>query len=398
MTAALRDLSARVEAESRKQPTTPFADRLFRFHWPLLALATIISGIGLFNQYVVGQNTLDNFFPSQLLRVGLGFTGFLIVSLLDIRLFRRLAILGVLSTLGLLILVSFAGETFNESTRWIKIGSFTLQPSEIAQVALVVFLAAYFDDRSYSQLSNPLWLFVPFVVTGTMAFLIFQQPDLGTTLKLVFLSGLMIVCAGVRWSFIVPTLLIIGVLGFIVSLWPERFLKPYQLDRLFCFALSDTDIERLVDASPCDQPRQARIAIGAAGVWGHGPFQAPQLESLVIYEPYNDMILAVHAEQFGLAGTLILLTLVGSLVFTGFGVAYSCKSHFTRLMALGATLNFGLYVTINLMMVLSLLPVVGMPFALLSQGGTVTVFTWVSLGLINNAWIHRHLVFSEEDE
>lgn len=397
MTAALRHLSERSEAESRRRPTTPFADRLFRFNWPLLVLAFVISGIGLFNQYVVGQNTPDDFFAGQALRVGLGFVGFLIVSLIDIRLLRRLALFGAITALGLLIVVAFVGETFNESTRWIKVGSFTLQPSEIAQVALIVFLAAYLDDRTHAQMGNPLWLVPPILMIGAMAFLIFQQPDLGTTIKLLVLCGLMILCSGIRWWLIALTLALIGGAVSVIFVWPDQFLKPYQIERLTCFTSSDAEIERLADASPCDQPRQARIAIGAAGVWGHGPLQAPQLESLIIYEPYNDMILAVHAEQFGLVGTFVLLALVTCLIFLGFGVASVCQAQFTRLLALGAALNFGLYVTINLMMVLSLLPVVGMPFALLSQGGTVTVFTWVSLGLINNAWINRHLVFSAED-
>ena len=144
--------------------------------------------------------------------------------------------------------------------------------------------------------------------------------------------------------------------------------------------------------NPCDQIERARVAIGAAGFWGHGVLEAPQVFSKIIYEPENDLILAVHAEQFGLVGTFALLGLVATLVYLGFGVALMCRSQFARLLAMGAAVNFGLYATINTMMVLSMLPVVGMPFALMSQGGTVTVFTWIGLGLINNAWINRDLV------
>lgn len=398
MTAALRALGDRAEADARKRPGTPFSDRLFRFNWLLLTLGLIISGIGLLNQYTVAINTPDDFFGGHLLRIGLGFVGFLLVSLLDIRFIRLAAFAGVVVAFALLLYVQFFGLTLNQSTRWISIGNFTLQPSEFAQVALVVFLATYFDARSPEQLGNPLWLVPPALVIGAIAYLIFEQPDLGTTLKLLILTGLVTLCAGVRWWLVIPVLaLVVGLVAAVLT-WPDRFLKPYQVDRVTCFLQTDAEIEALGEDSPCDQPLRARVAIGAAGIWGHGVLKAPQLESLIIYEPYNDMILAVHAEQFGLVGTLGLLLLVGAVIYLGFIIALSCRSQFARLLALGASLNFGLYATINLLMVLSLLPVVGMPFALLSQGGTVTLSVWASLGLINNAWINRHLTFSEADE
>ena len=398
MTAALRALGDWAEAEARKRPGTPFASRLFRFNWLLLTLGLLLSGLGLLNQYTVALNTPDDFFYGHMLRLALGFLGFLLISLLDIRFIRLAAFAGVLLVFGLLVYVQFFGLTLNQSTRWISLGRFTLQPSEIAQVALIVFLAAYFDARSPAQLGNLLWLLPPALVVGAIAYLIFQQPDLGTTLKLLILVGLITFCAGLRWWLVISVTALTAGLVAAVLTWPDRFLKPYQMDRVTCFLLSDVQIEALGEDSPCDQPRLARVAIGAAGIWGHGVLNAPQLESLIIYEPYNDMILAVHAEQFGLVGTLGLLVLVGSLIYLGFIVALSCRSQFARLMALGASLNFALYATINLLMVLSFLPVVGMPFAFLSQGGTVTLSVWVSLGLINNAWINRHLLFSPADE
>ena len=338
MTAALRELGAWAEAEDRKLPGTPFAQRLFRFNWFLLALGLALSGIGVFNQYTVAIYTEDDFVQGHLLRLGLGFLGFLVVSLLDARLLRRLAWAGAIGALILLLLVPFFGEEFNQSKRWLAfpIGNFTLQPSEIAQVALIVFLAAYLDGRSHAQMGNPLWLIPPAILIGVMAYLIFDQPDLGTTIKLVLLMALMTLCSGIRWWFIAAVMVVISGVGLVMYQWPEQFLKPYQIDRLTCFVLTDAEIESLADTSPCDQPRQARIAIGGAGVFGHGPLVAPQLESLIIYEPYNDMILAVHAEQFGLVGTLALLGLVAGAVFLGFAVALSCRGQFTRLLALGA--------------------------------------------------------------
>ena len=398
MTAVLRDFNAWVELEDRRLPTTTFSERLNRFNWPLLALVLAVSGVGLFNQYVVGQTTPNNFFWEHLLHMVVGLVAFVFVSLIDVRLLRQLAFLGAVVALILLLIVQNFGLEFNQSTRWMRVGSFTLQPSEIAQVALVVYLASYLENRSHEQLGNPLWLIPPALIIGSMAYLIFEQPDLGTTLKLLLLMGLMILCSGIRWWFVILIGLLIVGLGAVLIRWPDQFLKPYQIDRLTCFVLDDSEIELLADASPCDQPRQARIAIGGAGIWGHGPLEAPQLQSLIIYEPYNDMILAVHAEQFGLAGTLALLALIATLVLFGFGVAVSCRAQFTRFLALGAAINFGLYATINFMMVLSLLPVVGMPLALMSKGGTVTVIVWASFGLINSAWINRHLTLETDDQ
>lgn len=401
MTAALRELNAAAERQERKKPGTPFAERLFRFNWLLLALGLAVSGIGLFNLYVVGVTTGDgwsSFAQGHAQRLMVGFAAFLIVSLLDIRFLRFMAFLGALSALGLLVYVHFFGVSYNTvAQRWMDLGPISLQPSEIAQVALIVFLAAYWDGRSYRQMGNPLWLIPPLVLIAIAAYLIYEQPDLGTTLKLLMLMGLMTFCAGVRWWLALLVLaLIIGAVWFIVRA-PEQYLKPYQVDRVTCFTLTEDEIAARGGETACDQPRQARIAIGGAGIWGHGVLEAPQVKSLIIYEPYNDMILAVHAEQFGLVGTVGLLMLVAAVVLLGFFVALVAKNQFCRLLAMGAAINFGLYATINVMMVLSLLPVVGMPFALMSQGGTVTVFTWVGLGLINNAWINRNLILSPHD-
>ena len=398
MTAALRQLSAQADADRRKRPGTPFAERLFRFNWLLLALAITISGIGLFNQYVIAVSTSRNFFDQQLMFVSIGLIGFVLTSLFDLRWLRLLAPLGLLVALGLLIWVDQYGVAFNESQRWIKIGSYTIQPSEMVQLALVIGLAAYFDWLSRRLTGNPMSLLPVCLILGAFAYFIFTQPDLGTTLKLLALSALMIFCAGVRWWLVVLGLVCVAAVFWLAWTYQETFLQPYQIARLTCYLLSDAEISELGSNSPCFQPHQARIAIGGAGIFGHGAMIAPQLESLTIYEPYNDMILAVHAEQFGFIGVIFLLSLVATLVYFGFAVASQCRSQFARLIALGATVNFGLYATINVMMVLSMLPVVGMPFALMSQGGTVTVFTWIGLGLINNAWINRHLVLTPHDQ
>ena len=170
----------------------------------------------------------------------------------------------------LLIIVQAYGVEFNQSTRWIRLGSFTLQPSEIAQVALVFYLASYLENRSHEQLGNPLWLIPPGLLIGAMAYLIFIQPDLGTTLKLLILMGLMTLCSGIRWWFIgLVTLAIVG-LGLVFIQWPDQFLKPYQIDRLTCFMLDDQEIERLTDTSPCDQPRLSPYCHrrgGGLGAW-----------------------------------------------------------------------------------------------------------------------------------
>ena len=409
MTAALRTLSAQAAADRRKRPGTPFAERLFRFNWLLLALAAAISGIGLYNLYVVGlaqDGGWDTHAAGHLNRLIVGFIAFLIVSLLDIRFMRIMAFTGLVFALALLIYVRINGVDYGTGARrWIDLGPISLQPSEIAQIAMIVFIAAYLDARSHASLANPLWLIPPLFGLAIAGFLILRQPDLGTTLKMFILVGLMFFCAGVRWWLIALVALVIAGAAYIMLLDPPRYFEDYQVSRLTCFLgiemseyYSADEIAAFRFENPCDQTERARVAIGAAGFWGHGVLEAPQVFSKIIYEPENDLILAVHAEQFGLVGTLALLALVISLVGLGFGVAFMCNSQFARLLAMGAALNFGLYATINVMMVLSMLPVVGMPFALMSQGGTVTVFTWIGLGLINNAWINRDLILTPHDQ
>jgi rod shape determining protein RodA len=304
----------------------------------------------------------------------------LVVALLDLRLWYRwaYAIYGV-ALLGL-IGVEIAGQISMGAQRWIDLGLFQLQPSEVMKIALVLALARYFHSAYLEDVGRPLHLILPAALVLVPAALVLKQPDLGTAVMLLAGAGALFFLAGVRWWKF--ALLIGGALAALPIIWQQ--LHDYQKQRVMTFLDPERD-----PLGTGYHIIQSKIAFGSGGVWGKGFLQGTQSQLSFLPEKQTDFVFNMLAEEAGLVGALGLLLLLMVLSAYGFVFALRARSQFGRLLAMGIATTFFLYVVINVAMVTGLIPVVGVPLPLISYGGTAMMTVLVGFGLMLGVDIHR---------
>jgi rod shape determining protein RodA len=264
--------------------------------------------------------------------------------------------------------------------RWVDLGVLQLQPSELMKIALVLALARYFHTVSLDDVRRPFYLLPPLALVLAPAGLVLRQPDLGTAIMLVMVGGIVFFMAGVRlWKFAV---VILATGGAVPIAW--NFLHDYQKNRILTFLSPEND-----PLGAGYHILQSKIALGSGGMFGKGFLQGTQSHLNFLPEKQTDFIFTMLAEEFGMVGGLLLLSLYLLLFVYGYAIAFRSRNHFGRLLALGLTANLFLYVFINIAMVMGLVPVVGVPLPLISYGGSVMMTAMISLGLISSVSIHR---------
>jgi len=263
------------------------------------------------------------------------------------------------------------------------LGYFNLQPSELMKIALVLALARYFHGLNMEDVARPTRLLVPLVMVFAPAALVLRQPDLGTALMLVMASGAIFFVAGVRlWKF---GLIIVS--GMVAAPVGWQFLHEYQKQRILTFLNPEAD-----PLGAGYHIIQSKIALGSGGMMGKGFMQGTQGHLNFLPEMQTDFIFTMLAEEFGLVGGLGLLALYSLLLAFGAIIAMRAYSQFGRLVAMGVTVTFFLYVFINIAMVMGLIPVVGVPLPLISYGGTAMMTLLIGFGLLIGVWVHRDVI------
>jgi rod shape determining protein RodA len=284
------------------------------------------------------------------------------------------------AALGGLIAVEAIGQVSMGAQRWIDLGVFQLQPSEVMKIALVLALARYFHSAYLEDVARPLHLVTPSLLILAPAVLVLKQPDLGTSVMLLAGGAVLFFAAGVRWWKF--ALVIGGVLAALPVLWQR--LHDYQKQRVMTFFNPESD-----PLGAGYHIIQSKIALGSGGVWGKGFLQGTQSQLSFLPEKQTDFVFTMLAEEAGLVGSLGLLFLLMVLVAYGFVFALRARSHFGRLLAIGIASTFCLYVVINVAMVTGLIPVVGVPLPLISYGGTAMITVLTGFGLMLCVDVHR---------
>ena len=348
-------------------------------NWSLILVVLAIAGIGLLTLYSAAGGSSEGWVVRQLVRLAVGMLAMFVVALIDIRIWYRFAYAGYLAALGLLVVVEAAGTIEGGAQRWVAVGVFNLQPSEIMKLALVLALARYFHARSEEQVGQLRWLLVPLLMMAAPAALVLRQPDLGTAI-LIVLGGIAILfLAGVRLrAFAVAFAALAAAVPLV---W--NHLHDYQRSRVLTFFDPERD-----PLGAGYHIIQSKIALGAGGVAGKGFLLGSQSQLNFLPEKHTDFIFTVFAEEFGLFGGLTLLALYVLVIAAGFVISLRASSHFGRLLGLGVTATFFIYVFINVAMVTGLIPVVGVPLPLISYGGTAMVTILAGFGLLMNVHIH----------
>lgn len=290
-------------------------------------------------------------------------------------------------TLLFLVLVLVLGVVRLGAQRWLKVAWFNFQPSEFAKLSVIVFLARYFSKKSendISLLSGRFGIFrgivLPFFFVAIPLGLIIEQPDLGSGIMILFLFTAILWLTNVRLKYIIVFLSAVTLS--LPLFW--YLLRDYQRERLLVFLNPNID-----PLGAGYTVIQSKIAIGSGGLFGKGWLSGTQSQLYFLPESHTDFIFATFAEQWGLLGSSILLSLYFILIRQGFIIAQRTGDYFGKLLAFGISLLLGLQIFINVAMNLGLAPVVGLPLPLMSYGGSSVVVTFIALGILVNIDKHR---------
>jgi len=358
--------------------------KLWQIPWLFVLLLCAVAAVGYVALYSAGSGNPDLYANRHALRFGFCVVMMLCLALVDVRLIARLAPLGYLGALGLLVLVALHGQVGGGAQRWIAIGPMQLQPSELMKIMLVLTLAAYFHRASWERMGNPFFLLPPLLLVAIPVGLIFKQPNLGTSLIVLALGGVMFWAAGVRWWKFA------AVVGAMAAAAPLLYasLRDYQRARITTFLDPESD-----PLGAGYNIIQSKIALGSGGVWGKGFLQGTQGHLNFLPEKETDFIFTMIAEEFGLVGALGTLALLMLVVAFCLLVALRCRHQFGRLLAIGLGANWFFYVFVNVAMVTGSIPVGGVPLPLISHGGSAMLTTMLGFGLLLSVWVHRDLEF-----
>jgi len=307
----------------------------------------------------------------------------LAIALMDVRMWYRFAYPIYAAGLILLIGVEFVGVEVNGSVRWLDFGVARLQPSEIMKPAIVLALARYYHDLPTHRVSHILGLLGALILLALPMSLILRQPDLGTTLLLGTTGVAIIFLAGVSWRVIGMASLFAAVA---IPVFFRFGLQPYQQERILTFLDPSRD-----PTGASYHITQSKIALGSGGLHGKGFMRGTQRQGEYVPENRTDFIFTVIGEEFGLVGGLMTMGLYMAVIGVCIWLSMTCKAMFSKLLILGLTTTFTLYIFINLGMVMGLAPVVGVPLPLISYGGTVILAVMGGFGLILSAHLHREV-------
>ena len=360
----------------------PLREKLLHISWGLVLLVCCVAGIGFVMLYSAAHGSADPWMSRQMARFAVALALMLVLAVVDLRAILRIAYPLYLVAFLALVYVEVAGEIGMGAQRWIDLKVFQLQPSEVMKVALVLALARYFYRLDYQEVGRPLLLVAPLLLILAPVGLVMLQPDLGTAAMLLMVGAAMLFLAGVRlWKF-----LAVEAAGGAAMPLAWSSLREYQRQRVLTFLDPEND-----PLGTGYHATQAKIAAGSGGVWGKGWLEGTQSHLDFLPERQTDFIFTMLAEEFGMAGGIVLLSLYAILIVYGYVIAMRSRSQFGRLLGLGLTVNLFLYVFINMGMVMGLVPVVGVPLPLVSYGGTAQMTVMIGFGLLLSVNVHREL-------
>lgn len=360
-------------------------EKLRHIHWGLVTLIVIIGLIGVALLYSAGGKSWQPWAAAQLVRFGVGLFIMIGIALVDIRIWLRLAYPLYGFMLFLLLIVEIMGHIGMGAQRWINLGFFVIQPSELMKITLTLALAKYFHGFSLRDIGEPIKLIVPTTMVLAPVGLVLMQPNLGTATLLALSSAAVFWGGGVKWwKFVIVFALVAGIAPFA---W--HHLHDYQKARLMTFVNPNAD-----PLGTGYNILQSKIALGSGGIFGKGFGQGTQSQLQFLPEKHTDFIFVVLGEEFGMLGDVVLLGLYTLLLVYGYLIALNCRSQFGRLVAFGLTTSFFLYVFVNIAMVSGTIPVVGIPLPLVSYGGTAMMTLLIGCGILLSISVHRDIRLS----
>jgi rod shape determining protein RodA len=348
---------------------------------PLLFLLLLLSLLSFVVLYSAGSQEMS-LIVRQAVRVGLALLFMVILAHINPYQLKRYSALLFSIGIALLIAVLIMGHIGKGAQRWLDLGVFRFQPSEMIKITTPMMLAWYLSDHALPLKPQQLLISVILILIPTL--LIAKQPDLGTAILVASSGGAVLFFAGLSWLFIGIILAAISAAAPIV--W-HYFLHDYQRARIVTLLNPEAD--------PLGRGYhiiQSKIAIGSGGIYGRGWLGSKQSELEFLPESSTDFIFAVFAEEFGLLGCLGLLTLYLLVIGRCLYIASQAQDTYSRLLAGSLAFTFFVYVFVNIGMVIGILPVVGVPLPLISYGGTSVVTLLAGFGILMSIHTHKKLI------
>ena len=353
---------------------------LFSLDYFLILLVLLLGIVSIFAMYSTEQGKFGYYTQSHLYRFFIFFTLFIIISFIRIKILFRSAYFFYFLVLALLLAVDFFGITASGSKRWINLFFINLQPSELMKVAIIIFLARYYYKIPSDNVTNIKYIITPIFALVVPVVLVGSQPDLGTAL-LILISGLIVIwLTGFRMKFFLYSF------SFFIFLLPVgiSFLKPYQKSRILTFLNPERD-----PLGAGYQIIQSKIALGSGGIFGKGYLQGSQSYLDYLPEKHTEFIFTLFSEEFGFIGSLGMLLIYILIIYRITKIGSYSKNNFAKLYCFGFATSFFVYVVVNMLMVLGLLPIVGAPLPIMSYGGSSMLAIMLGLGVAMSCKVHQ---------
>jgi rod shape determining protein RodA len=359
---------------------------LTNIDWTLAGLVITICLLGILNIYSATapyKILATPYYIKQLYWLLVGLFIALTVCTVDYHMLEDFSywLYGILVLLLLVVLIF--GRRSMGATRWLNLGLFNIQPSELMKIVIIITFSRFFNNfHSVGGLTVKDLLF-PLGILAVPTLLIMKQPDLGTAVLVLLIALSMTVYCGLRWSTVLTFVLITIPMAWLG--W-SHFLRPYQKNRILDFL--NPERSRLGSGYHIIQ---SKIAVGSGGFIGKGFIKGTQSQLRFLPEQHTDFAFSVFAEEWGFVGCLVLIVLYLSLVLWGLNIARRCNDRFGALLAVGVTTMLFWHIVINMGMVIGLFPVVGVPMPFFSYGGTSMITSMVGIGILQNISMRRFM-------
>ena len=358
-----------------------FFQKLRSIDYILLLCILIIGSISIFAMYSTDGGEILYHTKNHIIRFLISFLILIMLSFVNIRFWFSTGYIFYSIALVLLIWASFYGITASGSQRWISLYFINFQPSELMKIAIIICFAKYYHRVQIAHVNNIKNILFPFVILVIPIFLVTIQPDLGTSI-LIALSGIVVLwLAGINVKYFVYSFLLFIISApFVIS-----FMKPYQKLRILTFFDPDKD-----PLGAGYQIIQSKIAVGSGGFYGKGFLKGTQGYLEFLPEKHTDFIFTLFSEEFGFVGSIILLAIYALMILRIIIVGAQSRTFFGRLFCFGFASAIFIYITVNMMMVLGLLPIVGSPLPIMSYGGSSMLATMIGFSIVMSCKIYKN--------
>lgn len=357
-----------------------FFQKIKEIDYTLLICIILLSIISLLVMYSTDGGEVLYHTKSHFSKLVVFFPLMILIAFFNIRHWHTFGYIFYFLIILLLFYVSFFGLKASGSQRWMDLYLFVLQPSELMKIAVILCLAKYYHRIKIENVNTFTSITLVLSIILVPIILVISQPDLGTSV-LIALSGLIILwLGGVKIKYFVYSFITFLIsLPFIIS-----FLKPYQKLRILTFLDPDRD-----PLGAGYQIIQSKIAIGSGGLEGKGFLKGTQSYLDFLPEKHTDFIFTLFSEEFGFIGSVFLLLIYAIIIYRIVAIGAQSRSYFAKLFCYSFAASIFVYITINMSMVLGLLPIVGSPLPIMSYGGSSMLATMIGFGIVMSAKVHN---------